>query len=304
MNSGPQALARRYVFKPKSGRFYRKRYPRRMMRTTVRRKTYRSKFKRIPKGSHMRTQVSKSIQPFWGDRIFVKLRSNFSSALTSLTGGYQQVIYPANDPYNGVAGTVPSGWNLLWTYYGQALCHGSKFTVRVSNQSGSTPVAQALGTLFTASSPSGLSSGKLFFEQPYSSHHTMDTSPDQKTITRYMSTRKITGEKSIQHSDYIIKSSTASPTQLTYFDVCAFALDGSTTYKVYVDVTIDWYMEFWQRKTDPSTFLAKMDAAMATPPTLPLPEEPESPPVMIRTEEKKLPPPQTPTQLPRVSSRK
>lgn len=307
-NSGPRALARRYAFKPKTGTFYKKRYPaRRMM--TARKKTYRSKFKRMPKNSHMRTQVARSIQPFWGDRIFVKLRANYANALASAGGGYQQQSYAHNDPYNGSGSAVPSGWNLLWTYYSQAICHGAKYTVRITNQSGSTPVGLALGTLFTAVSPSGITSGKLFFEQPYSSHHTLDTSPDQKTITRYMSTRKLLGEKSLQHSDFIVKTVSSSPNIITSFVVCGFALDGSTSYKFYVDVTVDYYMEFWQRKIDPSTFLSKMDEACK--PTLPLPDEAPESPIMIRVEEKKAPPPPLPTPSPmppptphRASSRK
>lgn len=225
---------------------YRRRY--RNRKNPRRRRNYRKR-----RNQHALSKVV-NLSTGIPDSIMTKLKYTGTYTLSDATGGVGAAqIFRGNsiyDPdYTGVGGQ-PLGhdeWANFYTYY---KVHGSSIKVTflptVSTVANSNLVCSVCPTLGIMSTGSFTSVDLM--EQPYANWTISGPANGGviRTLKKYMSTKKIFGQKQIDDDDFEGVFS-GNPQNPWYWSVFAFPVDGSSTFTLDMVVQVTYYVELKNR---------------------------------------------------------
>lgn len=242
-------------------------------RKAPRRKTVRRKFakKSVRKrAGHKMTTMRAG--PFYNsDRAHVKMviaEDEFKEELVATAGTPQRLTYALNgiyDPYLGAGGGSVSGYSLMSSQYGYSMVKGSKMELtirRTTDTADNGPYDVCLIPIPSSGSSSLPSSMATMKEQPYAKFIPGVSIGADKAhrITSYMSVTKIEGLKDIYAPSY--RAATGSnPSIIPVWMIGLQMADPSQTtltISVIVSVKITYYVEWFNRLTNPGSFIDKV----------------------------------------------
>lgn len=236
------------------------------------RKIYKKKQKGYRRRRNKRNDMSKpsvtiSRNPIQSaDRTLVTLRYTSNIAVAQLTTVSATYIYCGNGPALPIplTGTrQPVGFDVYKLLYDKVLCHGSRIRLQILSAG-----SDASSYAFAAIVPSPLRiltnmaatpSIQDVMAMPYVQYDIFGANQAQnKTyLTKYMSTKKCLGKRSIEYSDQFASYTTSSlksdltPALPWYWNVYVSTLNQSSkfggTSGIYINVEIDYYCEFFDR---------------------------------------------------------
>lgn len=236
---------------------YRKRAPAYRAR---KRRVYRRKrvMRRGNKASKLIYRPTRALGAIVPDRYFTKLRYNYLGTY-NLSAGIFNHLFSLNsirDAGLGVDSTNAQGFTQLMALYNNFRVHMSK--IRADFVSGATIGSGQVSTNFIIApltdggSWSGLSPANAM-SVPYSKHRmvSVNTGTPKTSITSSMSVKKLFGYKTIANEDGFVGSSSANPVLDPVWAIRTYNINGGTD-AYNINVTIDYYVEFFDRAYSPS----------------------------------------------------
>lgn len=223
------------------GRRKKSRYVKKSKRTYRKKKSYKRPSKAIVRGPG-------AVCP---DHYFVKLK--YSATITvSAAATYFNYVFSGNSAYDPdvtSTGSQPTGFDQLCpALYRRFRVRASKIKVTYMN-TGSTSGSYTKVALFPSTNSTAISDIQLAASQPYSkdSFVSGNGGNDVKTLSCYMTTKKIFGNRLINDIDYSGTNS-ADPAQEWYWQLVCNSVDNATNLTSdYMDVVITYYVEFFDR---------------------------------------------------------
>lgn len=179
------------------------------------------------------------------DRMFTKLTYTFpgiSGASPLLVNSFRgNSLY---DPDASVGGAQPMGFDQLMTLYQRYRVNASSVKLTAVNNTAACGVRAVL----VPSQDSGLATYQRLAESQYSKRALMANGNGQSRsfLKHYASTRKIYGIKDSSEQEYS-GTATTNPTNQWYWYTVFEAADGFTILDLQFDLTITYYVEFWNR---------------------------------------------------------
>lgn len=211
-------------------------------------RTYRKK--RMRRGQKMDVAsklVLRSPGQICADRMFVKMiyTQNLNFAAISQTQSY---VFRGNsifDPDYTGTGQQPTGYDQLATLYTRYRVHGSKMKAEFVTVSSTVPTQYVI---VPTSNPLVYAT-PVMSRLPYARRRIAATSAGQplSTLKTYMSTKKIFGLKTLGAETDYSAATGSNPAFDWYWHVSADSIDGASSIAFQAQITITYYVEWWNR---------------------------------------------------------
>ncbi len=146
------------------------------------------------------------------------------------------------DPYLDLGSGQPMGFDQLVVFYNRWIVNGSALHIRFLNANSSTGLYMSINPTATSTVPTLY--GQLA-EQPYAKSKQTGIGSDMNVVSQFISTKKVFGES---HLDEEYAGSGSSPNKQWFWHIAGKSGDGSTTPLEESQVTITYYVKFYQRK--------------------------------------------------------
>lgn len=185
------------------------------------------------------------------DRVRVKLVYTQLTLMSSTTGSIVDQIFSLNSPFDpdfSGTGTQPLLYDQWAAWYGYYRCFGSSIRITAVNNS-SLANAQPTDVCLVPSAAStsfNASDADTIQQQPYARRRTFYT---RTTLKSYMGSSKIWGEKRqrIMVDSQYEAAVTTNPAIRSYWHLCYWPTNRSSSQTGYIEVRIVYYVEFSQR---------------------------------------------------------
>lgn len=169
--------------------------------------------------------------------------------ITTTLGTAYTYYYRGNsgfDPDATGTGNQPNGWDQMSVFYNKVTILGSRIRVTFINL-GEIALQACVAPVYTNSAVaydvvSTLPHSKEIFIGPYRSGQ------DIKTVSCYMSTRKIMGKDPLPNPD-LSQSFTANPVSQWYWAIFGQPTDQTTNASFTISVSITYYVQLSERRT-------------------------------------------------------
>jgi len=211
----------------------------------VRKRNYRRRKKTRPRNTKNRMYVPRN--PISASAVVpMKYIQTLAFNISSTTGP-QSYVFHANsvfDPYAGIGGHQPLGFDQWMTFYDHFCVLGSKMTARHSSSS-TIPIRCALGL---RDGNSITSDADLFCERANTSYGVYQGSGGKPLVLKKGFGAKKFFSVSNPNSDDIFKgTATLNPSERAYFAVQVSPLSDDST-PVFIDITIEYLVLLSERK--------------------------------------------------------
>jgi len=154
-----------------------------------------------------------------------------SHILTSTTGTVStDYVYRANDmydPYAGVGGNQPRGFDQYMAMFRNFAVLGSKVTINVGYGQASATSNDMLVAIVTQDGSTSITNKNTIRESPRLRYR-MCTASNGRTSLSSTYSFKINGVKDVIDNDKLWGTSSSSPTEQWYYHVVAYQPDGNT----------------------------------------------------------------------------
>lgn len=214
-----------------------------------------SKFKR--KFVKPTTAVLRSTSVF-PDRKFVKLKWNYLlSAAPTVAAPSSRMNVSGNGCYDpdvsGISGGTPYAWPQMQNIYSNYRCYGSKYRVEILSSNATTANYMKF-SLYPQRDLTDVTTD-IAAEQPYSKSvlHGSSNGNGRSHLTSFMSTKKMFGYTKINQDDLFSAALNAVPTNQWYWILDYQTLNGSNIADTYLNITVTYYVEFFNLKLQNST---------------------------------------------------
>lgn len=228
---------------------------------TVRRSRARSRKRSKSVGpargmSHASTQTAISmirIPNVTGIADVTRVKLRYSSVLSLASGGSNFLTkntYRGNGPYDPDqtgSGVQPLGYDQWSAFYNKQRTRGSKISVTMSNTNTTYP---CIVVVYPSLVSTALTTQQEVLSQPYAIKSLMSVATGTSrshTLSRYMSTKKIFGLKSIDDEDNFASDITTTPADQWYWHVYIMSPDSSFNASAMGTVSITYYIEYFTR---------------------------------------------------------
>lgn len=184
------------------------------------------------------------------DKTRVKLKYQVPLSMASGGGVLAQHVFRGNGPFDPDltgGGTQPLAYDQWASFYDKQRTRGTKLSVQMSNTNTTTP---CIVSLFPSTLATALSTPQEIMSQPYCSTSLMSISAGTSrshSLSRYMSTKKMFGLKSIDEEDNLASLIGTTPTDQWYWHIYIFSPSGSTSVTAMGIVSMTFFVEFFNR---------------------------------------------------------
>lgn len=213
-------------------------------RFNKKRTTRRKPLRRIFRRSGPSKVIVRGAGKVFADRYFCNLRYNYVSTMVpaAVTDYRQLAVNGAFDPYLGVGGGQPMGFDQLSALYLKYRIHSSKIRIKACNLT-AIPVALIVYPESSSSAPVSIENDR---EQRYSKEKLISavTAGGTTTLNHAISVKKLFGTKQLDDI-YSGICATANPSATAAWNVAVYSVDGTTNVSVPVQIMVEYNIEFY-----------------------------------------------------------